>query len=135
MSQTALQSGNLSMLDAIKVLKADSLNEAEAVLERGMDTMKKLQQQQQEQMQQQQQAAMQQQAQEKQMEERRKDKELANKMNIAKVEADSRVQVAEINNEAKLASDNLKEKTKINLEAVKGSVQEQLSMSEEKVNN
>ena len=135
MSQTALQSGNLSMLDAIKVLKADSLNEAEAVLERGMDTMKKLQQQQQEQMQQQQQAAMQQQAQEKQMEEQRKDKELANKMNIAKVEADSRVQVAEINNEAKLASDNLKEKTKINLEAVKGSVQEQLNMSEEKVNN
>ena len=69
------------------------------------------------------------------MEEKRKDKELANKMNIAKVEADSRVQVAEINNEAKLASDNLKEKTKINLEAVKGSVQEQLNMSEEKVNN
>ena len=75
---------------------------------------------------------MQQQAQEKQMEERRKDKGLQTN-EYCKVEADSRVQVAEINNEAKLASDNLKKEQKINLEAVKGSVQEQLNMSQEKL--
>ena len=125
MSQSALQSGTLTMLDAIKVLKAESLNEAETILERGMDTMKKMQEAQQQQAMQQQQASMQQAQQSQQLEQERKDKELQNKVNIAHIEADSRVQVAEINNDAKLKSDNLKEKTKLNVEAVKGEMNKQ----------
>ena len=125
MSQSALQSGTLTMLDAIKVLKAESLNEAETILERGMDTMKKMQEAQQQQAMQQQQASMQQAQQAQQLEQERKDKELQNKVNIAHIEADSRVQVAEINNDAKLKSDNLKEKTKLNVEAVRGEMNKQ----------
>jgi hypothetical protein len=131
MSQAALQSGTLTMLDAIKVLKAESLNEAETILERGMDTVKKIQENAQKQAMQQQQVSMQQQAQEKQLEEQRKDKELLNKMNIAKVEADSRIQVAEINSDTRLQSENLKEKTKINIEAVKGDIKEQLNKGQQ----
>ena len=111
MSQAALQNGSLNMLDAIKVLKADSLNEAETILERGMDTMKKMQQQSQEQVQQQQVSMQEQAMQQQKMEVERKNAELQNKLDIAKVTADSRVTVAEINQEGKLESEILKEKT------------------------
>tara|TARA_R110002012_G_scaffold70268_1_gene181149 strand:+ start:4779 stop:7013 length:2235 start_codon:yes stop_codon:yes gene_type:complete len=127
MSQAALQSGSLNMLDAIKVLKADSLNEAEIILERGMDSMKKMQQQAQNAQQEQQAAMQQEQAQQAQIESEKINAEMQNRLDIAKIAADSRVTVAEINQETKYESESLKEKAKIQLEGVKGSVQEQIN--------
>ena len=132
MSQAALQNGSLNMLDAIKVLKADSLNEAETILERGMDSMRKLQQKAQEDAQKQQMSMQEQAMQQQQMEEQRRNAELQNKLDIAKIAADSRVTVAEINQEAKYESEALKEKAKIELEGIKGSMQEQLNNQQAK---
>ena len=50
-AQSALQSGQVELLDIIKVLKADTMTEAEHILERALDEMKKQQQAQQQQQQ------------------------------------------------------------------------------------
>jgi hypothetical protein len=41
LAQSALQSGNIDLLNILRVLKADTMTEADKVLEQGMDEMKK----------------------------------------------------------------------------------------------
>tara|TARA_R110000787_G_scaffold205068_1_gene315556 strand:+ start:3059 stop:5323 length:2265 start_codon:yes stop_codon:yes gene_type:complete len=130
MSAQALQSGNLSLLDAIKVLKTESLSEAEVVLERGLDGMKEMQQQMQEQQQQQQQMMQEQEAQKLKIEAQQKTAELLNKVQVAQIGADSRIEVAEIQTEQKHSSDLLKEENKVRLEAAKADFQDQMNENE-----
>lgn len=132
MSAQAVQSGNLSLLDAIKVLKADSLSEAEVVLERGLDSMKEMQQQMQQQQAQQQQMQQQQEMQQKQMDMQQKQAELKNKIQVAQIAADSRIEVAEIQTEQQTDSDKMKESGKIMSEAVKADMQDQLNANQSK---
>ena len=132
MSAQAVQSGSLSLLDAIKVLKADSLSEAEVVLERGLDSMKEMQQQMQQQQAQQQQIMQQQEMQQKQMEMQQKNAELKNKIQVAQIAADSRIEVAEIQTEQKTSSDRMKEENKLRTEAVKADMQDQLNANQAK---
>ena len=127
MSSSAVQSGNLTLLDAIKVLKSESLSEAEAVLERGLESMKDMQKQMQEQQAQQQEMMQQQQMQIKQEEMKEKQSELDNRIKIAQIAADSRIEVAEIQSEQKVNSDTMKEKNKLIVETSKADLQDQLN--------
>tara|TARA_R110002074_G_scaffold273411_3_gene445009 strand:- start:399 stop:2651 length:2253 start_codon:yes stop_codon:yes gene_type:complete len=119
MSQSALQSGTISLLDTIKVLKADTMTEAQHVLEQGMDAMQK----QQAEMQQQQQQMQEAQAQAQQA-------EAESKMNLMQMEIDGKIKVAEIAAEARVTSqeiasdadrdiEDVREKNKVSLETVK----------------
>jgi hypothetical protein len=132
MSAQAVQSGNLSLLDAIKVLKADSLSEAEVVLERGLDSMKEMQQQMQQQQAQQQQMQQQQEMQQKQIDIQQKQAELKNKIQVAQIAADSRIEVAEIQTDQQTESDKMKEGNKLLSEAVKADMQDQLNANQSK---
>ncbi|MDG1859697.1 MAG: hypothetical protein P8I94_11365 [Emcibacteraceae bacterium] len=85
-AQGALQSGSISLLDLIKVMKADTMTEAEKVLERGMEEMRK----------QQQEAAQQQQQQEPEI----NPEEV--KMQIAQMNNQTDMQIAQMNNETKM---------------------------------
>jgi hypothetical protein len=119
LSQAALQSGNLKLLDVIKVLKADTLVEAEHVLENGLKEM----QQQAEMAQQQQQAVLQ--AQAEQAESQRQHEinlrsiDAEAKINVARENAKGRVDVANIQAdvEADINADKLK--TALQKESVK----------------
>ena len=135
MSAQALQSGNLSMLDAIKVLKSESLSEAEVVLEKGLDSMKEMQQKMQQQQMQQQQIMQQQEMQKQQIEMQQKQAELQNKIEVAQIAAESRVDVAEIQANQKRETENLKEQNKVRLEAAKADLQEQMNENEYKRNS
>ena len=101
LAQSALQAGSINLLDIIKVLKADTMTEAEKVLERGMDAMKKEQQyQMQEQM-----AAQQQmeQAKQSELQAQAQLKELDNnaRRDVANIGAGSREKVARMQDETK----------------------------------
>ena len=135
MSAQALQSGNLSMLDAIKVLKSESLSEAEVVLEKGLDSMKEMQQKMQQQQMQQQQIMQEQEMQKQQIEIQQKQAELQNKIEVAQIAAESRVDVAEIQTNQKRETENLKEQNKVRLEAAKADLQEQMNENEYKRNS
>ena len=119
LSQAALQSGNLKLLDVIKVLKADTLVEAEHVLENGLKEM----QQQAEMAQQQQQAALQ--AQAEQAESQRQHEinlrsiDAEAKINVAKENAKGRIDVANIQADVDADINADKLKTSIQKESVK----------------
>ena len=101
LSQAALQSGQVTLLDVIKVLKADSLTEAEHVLEQGIQTMQQqVQMQQQAQMQAQEQAA---QAEQMKMQHEMQVKAMDNetKIEAAKINAESRIQSSKIESMAR----------------------------------
>jgi len=119
LSQAALQSGNLKLLDVIKVLKADTLVEAEHVLENGLKEM----QQQAQMAQQQQQAVLQAQAQQaeaqRQHEINLRSIDAEAKINVARENAKGRIDVANIQAdvEADINADKLK--TALQKESVK----------------
>jgi len=96
MAQSALQSGSIGLLDVIKVLKSDTLTEAEHILENGLQEMQKQQQAAQEaQMQAQQAAAQESQAQRE------------HETNLKKLDVDGKVKTAEKLNEGKVAVANI----------------------------
>jgi len=96
MAQSALQSGNLNLLDVIKVLKSETLTEAEHVLENGLMEM-------QEQAQQAQQAQMQ--AQEAAAQEAQAQRE--HETSLKQLDVQGKVQAAEKLNEGKIAVANI----------------------------
>jgi hypothetical protein len=101
LAQSALQAGNIDLLNILKVLKADTMTEAEKVLEKGMDEMKKQAAAQQEQAMQQMQA--QQQMEDAKFEKEAQLKQMDNeaKIEVAEIQAESRLQVAKIQSEDK----------------------------------
>ena len=130
MSQAALQQGSLTMLDAIKVLKSESLAEAENVLEKGLAAMKKMQEQQNAAAMQQQQAASEQAQAQAQAEAEMKEAELQTKIKVAEIDAKSRIDVAEINSDTRLQAEDTKEKNKLVLEGIKADLQDQANENE-----
>ena len=132
MSQAALQQGSLTMLDAIKVLKSESLAEAETVLEKGLATMKKMAEQQNVAAQEQQQALSQQQQEQSKAETEMKQAELQTKIKVAEINAKSSIDVAEIQSDTRLQAEDTKEKNKLVLEGVKADLQEQMKVNESK---
>ena len=96
LAQAALQAGTIDMLGVIKVLRSDTMTEAEKILEQAMSEMQKQQQQTaQEEMQAQQMAAEQKQ-QEFQAEAQLKQMDNEAKLEVAKIGADSRLEVAKL---------------------------------------
>ena len=96
LAQASLQAGSIDLLGVIKVLKADTMTEAEKVLEQAMTEMQKQQQQaMQEQMQAQQAAA---EAEKAKFETEAQLKQMDNeaKLQVAQISAESRVNVAKI---------------------------------------
>ena len=126
LSQAALQGGNIGLLDVIKILKSDSLTEAEHVLENGLKEM----QQQAQQAQQMQQQAMQMQAEQaevaRQHEVSMKQMDTQSRLEVAKESNKGKIEVAQIQAdlEANVSSDKLK--TSIQREAVQSEYKEKL---------
>ena len=110
LSQSALQSGNIQLLDVIKVLKADSLTEAEHVLENALKEMQQQTQAAQQQQQQLMQAQAEQAEAQRQHEINLKNIDAEAKINVAKENSKSRVDVANIQAdvEADMNADKLK---------------------------
>ena len=99
LAQAALQAGNIDLLNVIKVLKADTMTEAEKVLERGMEAMKKEQQEAAQQQMMAQQMAAQEKQQDFQSDAQLKQMDAEAKLQVAKIGADSRIKVANIQSE------------------------------------
>lgn len=119
MSQAALQSGTITLLDALKVMKADTMTEAQVVLEQGIDAMRKQQQMAQESAMQQQQAAAEAQAQQTQAEAQLKQMDIDGKIKVAQINAEARVAAQEIASDAQRDIDDVREKNKLHLEKSK----------------
>jgi len=108
LSQSALQSGNIDLLNVIKVLKAETLTEAEHILENGIKEMQKASQA----TQQAQQAQMQAQAQEQQAQRQ-------HEMQLKELDIQGKVAAAEKLNEGKVAVANIQADLEADLEADK----------------
>tara|TARA_R100001594_G_scaffold45372_1_gene78210 strand:+ start:23456 stop:25789 length:2334 start_codon:yes stop_codon:yes gene_type:complete len=113
LAQTALQSGQIDFLNVIKVMKADTMTEAEHVLERGMDEMKKIQEMQAEQAQQQAQAEAEAAMAEKQADAQIKQMELDTQIKIAEMNNETKIHVAEINSDDKRDVEDMKERGRL----------------------
>ena len=100
LAQAALQAGNIDMLGVIKVLKSDTMTEAEKVLEQAMTEMQKQQQQKMQQQVQAQQAAAEAAQQKFQAEAQLKELENKGKLQVAEISANSRLEVAKIQADA-----------------------------------
>jgi len=96
LSQAALQSGTIDLLGVIKVLKSDTMTEAEKVLEQAMGEMQKQQQQTMQEQMQAQQAAAEQKQQEFQAEAQLKQMDNEAKLQVAQISAESRLEVAKL---------------------------------------
>ena len=96
LSQAALQAGTIDMLGVIKVLRSDTMTEAEKVLEQAMSEMKKQQQEVLQEQQQAQQAAAEAEQVKFQAEAQLKQMDNEAKIQVAKVGAESRLEVAKI---------------------------------------
>ena len=124
LAQSALQAGNIDMLNVIKVLKADTMTEAEKVLEQAMTEAQKQQQQaMQEQMQAQQAAAEQKQV---EFESEAQLKQIDNeaKLQVAQIGADSRIKVANIQSETDRDIHDAKEQSEMNKKLVDHNIRE-----------
>ena len=119
LSQAALQNGSVGLLDVIKVLKADSMSEAEAVLERGLDEMRKQQEMQQEQQIQMMQAEQEAKMAEKQTEAELKQLDNEAQINIAEMNNQTKLQIAEMQSDDKRAIADMKEKVNVNRDILK----------------
>ena len=117
LSQSALQSGTIDLLGVIKVLKADTMTEAEKVLEQAMTEMQKQQQAQQQQAMQAQQAAAQAKQSEFEAEAQLKQMDNEAKLQVAQISADSRMQVAKIQAEANRDISDTKQENEIRKKA------------------
>lgn len=91
LAQTALQGGQIEMLDVIRIFKSDTLTEAEHILERGLEAAKEMQAQQQE-------AA----GQQAQAEAEAKAQELQIEVEMNQLDNETRIKVAEIQHQSKL---------------------------------
>tara|TARA_R110000744_G_scaffold17850_4_gene48137 strand:- start:18550 stop:20721 length:2172 start_codon:yes stop_codon:yes gene_type:complete len=91
LAQSALQGGQIDMLDVIRIYKSDTMTEAEHILERGLEAAKEMQAQQQEAAGQQAQAEAEAKAQEQQIE-----------VDMNKLDNETRIKVAEIQYQSKL---------------------------------
>jgi hypothetical protein len=100
-------------------MKADTMTEAQVVLEQGIDAMKDQQAQAQQQAMQQQQAAAEAQAQQTQAEAQLKQMDIEGKIKVAQINAEARVAAQEIASDAHRDIDDTREKNKLNLEKVK----------------
>jgi len=96
LSQAALQAGTIDMLGVIKVLRADTMTEAEKVLEQAMSEMKKQQEVAMQQQQEAQQAAAEAEQAKFQAEAQLKQMDNQAKIEVANIGSQSRVQVAKI---------------------------------------
>ena len=99
LSQAALQAGTIDMLGVIKVLRADTMTEAEKVLEQAMSEMKKQQEVAMQQQQEAQQAAAEAEQAKFQAEAQLKQMDNQAKIEVANIGSQSRVQVAKIQSE------------------------------------
>ena len=97
LAQSALQSGGIDLLNVIKVLKADTMTEAEKVLEKGMEEMKKQQEAQQQMMMQQQQMAAQEKQVDFQADAQLKQMDNENKLQVAQLNAENKMDIAKLN--------------------------------------
>lgn len=91
LAQSALQGGQIDMLDVIRIYKSDTLTEAEHILERGLEAAKEMQAQAQQAQQQAAQAEAEAKAQEQQIE-----------IDMNKLDNETRIKVAEIAHKSKL---------------------------------
>lgn len=91
MAQASLQSGAIDLLGVIKVLKADTMTEAEKVLEQGMDEMKK-----------QQQASMEQQMQAQQAAAEQEQAKFEQQAQLQQMDNEAKMKIAEMNNQTKM---------------------------------
>ena len=96
LAQASLQAGTIDLLGVIKVLKADTMTEAEKVLEQAMSEMQKQQQQSMEEQLQAQQAAAQQEQAKFEAEAQLKQMDNEAKIQVAQIGAESRLEVARI---------------------------------------
>ena len=117
LAQSALQSGTIDLLGVIKVLKADTMTEAEKVLEQAMTEMQKQQQAQQQQAMQAQQAAAQAKQSEFEAEAQLKQMDNEAKLQVAQISAESRMQVAKIQAEVDRDIHDTKEQNEIRKKA------------------
>jgi len=97
LAQSALQSGGIDLLNVIKVLKADTMTEAEKVLEKGMEEMKKQQEAQQQMMMQQQQMAAQEKQVDFQADAQLKQMDNETKLQVAQLNAENKMDIAKLN--------------------------------------
>ena len=108
LAQSALSSGQIDFMNVIKVLKADTMTEAEHVLEKAMEEMKKSQESMQ-----QQQMQLEQQKNEAVMAEKQADAQLE------QLKLDTQVKIAEMNNEAKIVVAEINSDDKRDIEDMK----------------
>ena len=123
LSQAALQSGNIDLLNVIKVLKSETLTEAEHVLENGIKEM-------QEQSKAAQDAQMQVQEAQAQEAQAQRDHEL----NLKELDVQGKVQAAEKLNEGKIAVANIQADLEANItsDKLKASIDKEAVQSEYK---
>tara|TARA_B110000091_G_scaffold164440_1_gene175641 strand:+ start:7670 stop:9925 length:2256 start_codon:yes stop_codon:yes gene_type:complete len=119
MSQAALQSGSLSLLDALKVLKSDTMTEAQHVLEKGLEAMQEQQQQAQQQQAQMQQAQAEADQQKTQGQIQLKEMEVQGNIQVAQINAEARVKAQEIASDTTRDVEDSKERNKLSLEKIK----------------
>lgn len=126
-AQAAMQSGQAGLLDVLKVLKADTVTEAETTLEKAMAVMQQQSKQQQEAMQQQ--AEMQEAM--KQAEHGRA-VELENlrvngKIKVAEIETEAKKEIADIRDDSERDIADMKEKVKMKSEGIEPEVEPKTS--------
>tara|TARA_R100001594_G_scaffold46514_1_gene79575 strand:- start:3593 stop:4621 length:1029 start_codon:yes stop_codon:yes gene_type:complete len=121
LSQAALQSGSISLLDVIKVLKSDSLSEAEHVLENGLKEM----QAQAQAAQQQQQEILQAQAQQEQS-------KREHEMQLKQMDSDSKLKVAQESTRGKIEVANIQAdlEADVTSDKLRGSIQKDAAKSQ-----
>tara|TARA_R100000655_G_scaffold65734_1_gene104166 strand:+ start:877 stop:3153 length:2277 start_codon:yes stop_codon:yes gene_type:complete len=108
LSQAALQSGNIDLLNVIKVLKAETLTEAEHILENGINEMKK-----------QAQATQEAQMQAQQAEAQEKLAERQHDLQMKQMDIEGKVAAAEKLNEGKIAVANIQADVEADISADK----------------
>jgi len=96
LAQSALQAGQIDMLDVIRIYKSDTLTEAEHILERGLEAAKEMQAQQQQGMQEQAQAEAEAKAQEQQIEVEMNQLDNETRIKVAEIQHQSKLETAEI---------------------------------------
>ena len=117
-AQAAMQSGQAGLLDVLKVLKADTVTEAETTLEKAMAVMQQQSQQQQQ--------AMQQQA---EMQEAMKQAEhgravelenlrVGGKIKVAEIETEAKKEIADVRDDGERDIADMKEKVKMKSEGI-----------------
>tara|TARA_R100000008_G_C3537007_1_gene142616 strand:- start:329 stop:928 length:600 start_codon:yes stop_codon:yes gene_type:complete len=113
LSQAALSSGQITLLDIIKVFKAETMTEAERVLEQGLEAARKVNEEQQAQQQQMMEMQAQQEDAKFQREVQLKQIDNEAKIQVAQIQSETDIAVAEINDESKRDIADMKEKISV----------------------